>query len=61
MRPGLPQFSQPHVLLKRGLVELNGLFDNFTAKLVARGAVPLNWMENTVVVSRAARSCVHTL
>ena len=50
-RPGVPQFPQPHVLLRRGLNELDALFGDFQAKLVAGGAVPLNWLENTVVVS----------
>jgi hypothetical protein len=49
-RPGVPQFPQPHVLLRRGLVELGALFGDFQAKLVAEGAVPLNWLENSVVV-----------
>ena len=57
----MPQFPQPHVLLKRGLVELNGLFGDFTAKLVAQGAVPLNWLENTVVVRHQAPRLVYPL
>lgn len=58
-RPGVPQFPQPHVLLKRGLLELDALFGDFQAKLVAAGAVPTNWMENTVVVrGRRGLGCV---
>lgn len=50
-RPGVPQFPQPHVLLKRGLLELDALFGDFQAKLVAAGAVPTNWLEDMVQVS----------
>lgn len=50
LRPGVPQFPQPHVLLKRGLLELDALFGDLEAKLVAAGAVPTNWLENTVTV-----------
>lgn len=53
----MPQFPQPHLLLKRGLSELDGLFGDFEAKLVADGGVPINWLENLVVVSTLDQKC----
>ncbi len=38
-RSGVPQNRQPHALLKRGLVELEGLFPGFSADWAAAGAV----------------------
>ena len=46
-RRGVPQWAQPHVMLTRGLAELEALFPGLRAELVAAGAVgvptPRGW------------------
>jgi len=46
-RKGVPQWSQPHVMLTRGLQELENLFPGLSTDLQAAGAVwlptPLDW------------------
>ncbi|KIZ01876.1 hypothetical protein MNEG_6084 [Monoraphidium neglectum] len=46
-RRGVPQFSQPHVMLTRGLQELEVLFPGLRGELLAAGAVgvpsPQSW------------------
>lgn len=51
-RPGVPQFSQPHLLLKKGVCVMNELFGGgFEQRLIDAGAVPVNWIEDAKVVS----------
>lgn len=51
-RPGVSQFSQPHLLLKRGMVELTDLFGvDMEQTLVEAGGVSINWIEDALVVS----------
>lgn len=41
-RPGVPQGGQPHVLLHRGLVAIEGLLPGLRAELIAAGGVPFD-------------------
>jgi 2-polyprenyl-6-methoxyphenol hydroxylase-like FAD-dependent oxidoreductase len=41
-RRGVPQSSQPHILLVSGLRELTGLFPGFDDELVAAGGTPID-------------------
>lgn len=44
-RPGVPQYGQPHVLLKRGIGILNRMFgDGFEQQFLEAGAQRINWM-----------------
>ncbi|MEO8395164.1 MAG: FAD-dependent monooxygenase, partial [Chloroflexota bacterium] len=42
LRKGVPQATQPHILLKRGQMILEDLFPGMTDELIAAGAVPVN-------------------
>ncbi|MGI8457906.1 MAG: NAD(P)/FAD-dependent oxidoreductase [Propionibacteriaceae bacterium] len=41
-RAGVPQSPQPHVLLRRGLLAIDGLLPGVGAELLRRGGVPFN-------------------
>jgi hypothetical protein len=51
-RPGVSQFSQPHLLLKRGMTELSAMFgSDFEQTLLDAGGVSVNWIEECTAVS----------
>ena len=53
-RPGVSQFSQPHLLLKRGMTELSAMFgSDFEQTLLDAGGVSVNWIEECTAVSTA--------
>lgn len=45
-RKGVPQFQQPHVLLARGLQELERLFPGLEQRLLSLGAVRIDVPQN---------------
>lgn len=55
-RPGVSQFSQPHLLLKRGMKELSNMFgSDFEQMLLDAGGVSVNWLEECTAVSTGFR------
>lgn len=49
-RQGVSQYRQPHVMLVKGLQELEALFPGYTSQLLAAGAVPVDVVGNWSLV-----------
>lgn len=54
-RKGVPQSAQVHVLLRRGAIELEGLFPGFNRRLEDLGATRVDWMKDLTLVTRVGR------
>ena len=50
-RQGVSQYRQPHMMLVKGLQELEALLPGYTSRLLAAGAVPVDPVKDLSIVS----------